>query len=80
MLPKEELGKRWDKFIHTHHYRAPANFYVSMASRHPRRTCEALWECLMMCKPSDEKVEIPQEVGFPELYEFITPRVEAENA
>lgn len=80
VLSKEELGERWGNFIHTHHYRAPADFYGSMASRHPRRTCEALWECLMMCRPSDEKVEIPRNASFQQLYEFIIPRIEAENA
>jgi len=80
VLSKEELGNRWEKFIHTHHYRTPKNFYVSMSSRHPRRTCEALYECLMMCKPSDEKVEIPKDASFADLYTFISPRIEAENA
>jgi hypothetical protein len=80
VLSKEELGRRWDRFIHTHHYRTPANFYESMASRHPRRSCEALWESLMMCRPSEEKVEISKEASFQELYEFIIPRIEVENA
>lgn len=79
ILNRDELGDRWSDFIHTHHYRTANSFYSSMASRHPRRTCEALWECLMMLKPSDGVV-FPKDKGFDELYKFIEPRVVAEKA
>ena len=78
LLSSDELSERWSDFIHTHHYRAAKSFYESMAARHPRRTCEALWECLMMLRPSDGIV-FPQDAGFDELYKYIEPRVLAET-
>ena len=43
--------KKWDSFIHTHHYRAATSFYESWTFKHPRRTCEAMWEMLMQVNP-----------------------------
>lgn len=79
LLSSDELAERWSDFIHTHHYRTVDSFYSSMTPLHPRRTCEALWECLMMLKPS-YGADFPKDAGFEELYEFIKPRLDAEKA
>jgi len=38
-----ELLKTWGDFIHTHHYDIRQTFCESWIYRHPRRTCEAIW-------------------------------------
>lgn len=78
LLNYEELGERWQDFIHTHHYRTTNNFYDSIASTYPRRTCEAIFECLMMCTPPNETT-IPREMNFQELYDFLNIRISNEN-
>lgn len=40
---EDDLTQTWNPFIHTHHYDVYAAFSDSLISRHPRRTCEALW-------------------------------------
>lgn len=74
----DELANRWSQFIHKHHYRTRDSFYKSEAAKHPRRSCEALWECLMQCRPSDG-IEFPKDLNFNELYQFFTSRIEAEK-
>jgi hypothetical protein len=47
----EDVKKKWDEFIHTHHYRTATDFKDSWTFRHPRRTCEAMFEMLMQVNP-----------------------------
>lgn len=37
----DELGKRWQPFIHTHHFEIHDSFFESWMANHPRRTGEA---------------------------------------
>ena len=75
---EQELTKTWAPFIHTHHYRCVSSFYESLLGRHPRRSCEALWACLMDCLFLDG-AEIPRDADFDGLYEFLEPRRLAER-
>jgi len=77
--PKEELADTWSDFIHTHHYRTVANFYDCWIAKHPRRTCEVMWEALMECRFVSEN-PIPQNDTWPELEAWIKPLLEAEEA
>lgn len=78
ILKDDILTERWDRFIHTHHYQIRSSFYDSLLSRHPRRTCEALWSSLMDCRFL-EGSRIPQNSSFNELYDFLRPRIDAET-
>ncbi|MEO7932963.1 MAG: hypothetical protein ABIT76_07385 [Chthoniobacterales bacterium] len=75
---EKELVDTWSPFIHTHHYRTALDFYDSLLAKHPRRTCEALWACLMDCQFLDQ-IDFPKAADFPELYSYLLPRLEAEN-
>ncbi len=77
VLERAELEKRWEPFIHTHHSRTTKRFYESLAGRHPRRSCEVLWQTLMYLRPS-EGIDFPSEATFPDLYEYLEPRLFAE--
>jgi len=76
--PKDELGKKWSPFIHTHHFRIQTSFYDSYIARHPRRSCEALWACLMECRFL-EGSEIPVNASFDQLYDWFSPRLREET-
>ena len=76
---EDELLKTWSPFIHTHHFRVQATFYDSYIARHPRRSCEALWACLMECRFLEGST-FPLDASFPELETWLNPRVKTDKA
>ena len=76
---EDELRKTWDEFIHTHHYTVHDNFYESFISKHPRRTCEAMWNQLMECKFISDN-DLPKDLTFPDLYSWLQPLLDIEKA
>ena len=57
VLDEDCLRRTWSDFIHTHHFdtypiTGPGyqNFYDSWVARHPRRSCEAVWDQTMEIK------------------------------
>lgn len=46
----DEVSKIWSNFIHSHHYDTEEDFFSSWMARHPRRSCEALWNTTMEVK------------------------------
>jgi hypothetical protein len=77
--PEAELVQTWSDFIHTHHYQTQTSFYDSLMARHPRRTCEHLWARLMEGRWPQKWVEFPHESSFDELYQWLEPRLVAEQ-
>ena len=47
---EDELAARWNRFICGHHYRTTADYFESILSRFPRRSCEAIWEETQECR------------------------------
>jgi hypothetical protein len=45
----EILESTWKDFIHSHHYQVKSDFHESWIARHPRRTCEAMWNQTQEC-------------------------------
>jgi len=76
--PEDELGEIWSNFIHTHHYQTSADFYDSWIAKHPRRSCEVMWQQLMECRFVNEN-PFPRNVGWPELRSWIRPLLDAEG-
>jgi hypothetical protein len=72
------LSTTWDPFIHSHHYDVRNSFYDSYIAQFPRRSGEALWAQLMECQWLDPK-PFPRDLEFPELYEWLMPRIKAEK-
>lgn len=75
---ENDLQKRWDKFIHTHHYEVHSSFYDSWIANHPRRTGEAYinqyWEAQFI-----DNNPLPKDLSFPRLWEWLTPLKEVED-
>ena len=70
--------KTFSDFIFESHWRSTGNFYDSWISKHPRRTCEALWaETMEGVFHGDSK--FPQDYDWPELYDYLAPRIHHEN-
>lgn len=74
---EDTLLATWQDFIHTHHYQTTDNFYDSWIAKHPRRTCEAMWNQLMECQFLDDN-PIPHDHDFDELLQWYKPLIDAE--
>ena len=70
--------KTFSKFIFESHWRSTGGFYNSWISKHPRRTCEALWAETMEMVIFNE-FHFPQDSDWSELYDYLAPRIEHEN-
>jgi len=78
ILSDDELRERWKKFIHTHHYQTPSNFYQSFVTRHPRRTGEA-YAATFVFGMFEDGNPLPQDADFPELHEWFSSLTKYEN-
>lgn len=78
VLDEDILRERWDKFIHTHHYRTHNNFYSSMIAKCSRRSADAFFNAAYDCIAWDE-YPIPQDAPWDELDEWLKPYIEVEN-
>ncbi len=76
---EDELRETWRDFIHTHHYTTHNNFYDSFIAKHPRRTCEAMWNQLMECKFISDN-DLPKSSTFQDLYKWMQPLFNVEKA
>ena len=77
--PEDDLTQTWNPFIHSHHYGVHGSFYESNLAKHPRRSCEALWERLMEAR-FVEGTNFPQNMDFDSLYNWLAPRIAAEQS
>ena len=76
---EDELRETWSGFIHTHHYTTHNSFYDSFIAKHPRRTCEAMWNQLMECKFISDN-DLPKHSTFQGLYKWMQPLFNVEKA
>jgi hypothetical protein len=76
--PENELTETWADLIHTHHYRIVTNFFDSWITKHPRRTCDAMWAQLMDAKFVDEN-PIPKTNDMTILRNFLQPLISVEK-
>lgn len=76
----DEIVKRWEPFIHTHHYDTHGSFYQSWLGQHPRRSAEAHWNQYYDGK-FIENNPIPQDISdLDELVAWFRPLLDAEAA
>lgn len=76
--PEDDLLNSWEEFIHTHHYQITNDYHESWIAKHPRRTCEAMWNQLMECNFLDDN-PAPQGLQFGDLLKWFQPFIEAEE-
>ena len=75
---EDDLTSVWSPFIHSHHYSISKSFYDSYMAKHPRRSGEALWQCLMEAR-FIEGADFPKDKDFDSLYDWLKPKIEAES-
>jgi hypothetical protein len=77
--PEDDLIVTWNPFIHSHHYGIHKSFYDSNIVKHPRRSCEALWERVMKARFVEGGVDFQKNMDFSSLYKWLEPRIAAEQ-
>lgn len=78
IVDEKALCKRWDRFIHTHHYDAHSDFYSSMIGKCSRRSADASSNANYNCIAWEE-YPIPKNASWDELDEWLKPYIEVEN-
>lgn len=78
VLDEDILSKRWDIFIHTHHYDTHKDFYSSMIGKCSRRSTDASFGANFNAIFWEE-YPIPKDASWEELDEWLKPYIEAEN-
>jgi hypothetical protein len=75
----DDLIKRWEPFIHTHHYELHDSFYDSWLGTHPRRSGEAYLSQYIDAKFIEDN-PIPQGIAaLTDLVAWFEPLIEAER-
>jgi hypothetical protein len=77
--PVADLEKTWKGFVFSHHYEIHSDSYDSWLSKHPRRSCEALFNQNMEAKFIDDH-PLPKKASFLELYTWLQPLFAVEAA
>ena len=77
--PEGDLTTTWKPFIHSHHYSICGSFYDSTIAKHPRRSCEALWERNAGARFMNGGTDFPNSMDFYSLYNWLEPRIAAEQ-
>jgi hypothetical protein len=77
--PEDDLTTTWNPFIHSHHYGIHKSFYDSNIAKHPRRSCEALWERVAQARFVEGGADFPKNTNFESLYSWLEPRIAAEQ-
>lgn len=72
IAPEDELSKRWEGFIHSHHYTVINNFYDSWIANHPRRTGEAYLNQIINIKYIENN-PLPKNNDFSDLWKWFEP-------
>ncbi|MCT4627722.1 hypothetical protein [Halodesulfovibrio sp.] len=75
---REEVEKRWEQFIHTHHSEYVTDFFDSRIARHPRRSCESMVAQFFMNLWQDETSRPPMFATVNELADWMYERISYE--
>lgn len=79
LVVESELHDAWSDLIVSHHYRCERDFFDSWLAKHPRRSCEAMWNQTMECKFIAEN-GVPRVATMSELWDWHGSLIEAEAA
>ena len=80
---EDTVVKRWDKFIHSHHYDYSTDYFESLLSYNPRRTSESYFQHMLPMTPDEafsESNPVPSDIKTMDaLWEWHRPLIEAEE-
>jgi len=76
---EKDIIKTWKDILCRNHYDVTDNVYNTRLAKHPRRSCESLYQAVMRNHPYPAR-PIPKKACFPELWEWVKPLVEVEKS
>jgi hypothetical protein len=80
---EKTVVKRWDKFIHSHHYDYASDYFKSSLAYNPRRTSESYFQHILPSTPAEafsESNPVPSDVNtLEDLWDWHKPLIEAEE-
>jgi len=83
VVSDDELRKRWDGFIHSHHYATTNSYFDSVLGLYPRRTSESYFHHYQPFTPDEafqEPNPVPQDFKtMEEMWAWFKPLVDAEK-
>jgi hypothetical protein len=74
---EDDLIRTWRPFVCSDHYDTPKSFYDSWIARHPRRSCDAMWDQFELKFPKANP--IPATATFDELLRWVEPLLDEER-
>jgi hypothetical protein len=78
IVDENALRKRWDRFIHTHHYDTHNDFYSSLICKCSRRSADACFDANYNGIDWEEH-PIPKDASWDELDDWLNSYIEVEN-
>ncbi len=81
--PEDDVVKRWENFIHSHHYDYTDNYFGSSLAYNPRRTFESYHQHILpltIGEAFSESNSVPSDIKtLQELWDWHKPLIDAEN-
>lgn len=71
IIDEDDMLKKWDDFIYSHHYRYTNNFFESYLGLFPRRTCETVFSMYSLNIPADGNRGFKQGMNWDDIYNII---------
>lgn len=83
IAPRDEIRRKWDSFIHSHHYDYVGSFFDSIVAKYPRRGSERWFWSYLPQSPREAFAEanpIPQNFQtLDEMFDWFKPLIDAEE-
>lgn len=74
----ETIESKWQSFFCRQHYNIYNSFYNTFIGKYARRSCDALWDAVMMCNPREE-YPVLKDATWEELDIWLKPMLDVEN-
>lgn len=68
IITEEQMLKKWEVFIHSHHYKYTNSFYESYLGMFPRRSCEMVFATYQLNIPADSKKGFYEGMSWSDVY------------
>lgn len=79
IMNEQDILKKWDDFIYSHHYRYTSNFFDSYLGMFPRRSCETVFATYSFNIPADNRRGFHEKMSWDEIYSLVEDLVIQED-
>lgn len=79
IIKEDKMLKKWNKFIHTHHYRYSNNFFHSYLGMFPRRSCETVFATYQLNVTPDSRQGFQENMSWHDIRNILNDVLEEEK-